>query len=139
MNNLKKPRKIKWNYLWRYVRYLVQRFVLRKDVGRGPFFITNIEEPISLYRKLIEIGFQSNFFAYCEDGEIWNMRRMRYNGAELWQEHVRVFPDEVRAHFEISYDEDADKHIEGSTLQPLSNSTLDELLAVIRPSNSCLS
>ena len=67
-------------------------------------------------------------------------RRLRYNnGAELWQEHVRVFPDEVRAHFEIAYDEDAVRHLNASTLQQLPSSTLDELLAVILPSNSCLS
>jgi len=131
--------KVKWNHLWREVRHLFQRYVLRKEVGRGRFFITNITEPIPLFRKLIELGFQPNYFAYNEQGEIFNMRRLRYNGAELWQEHVRVFPDEVRGHFEITYEEDTAKHYNASTLQQLPSSTLDELLAVIRPSNSCLS
>ena len=128
---LKKVGKIRWNHLWRGVRHLFQRYVLRKEVGRGPFFITNIEEPISLYRKLIELGFQPNYFAYNEAGEIWNMRRLRYNGAELWQEHVRVFPDEVRAHFEITYEEDAIRHFNASTLKHLPGTTQDALLNVL--------
>ena len=136
---LRKVGKIKWNHLWRELRFLVQRYVLRKEVGRGRFFITNIEEPIPLFRKLIELGFQPNYFAYNEQGEIWNMRRLRYYGAELWQEHVRVFPDEVRAHFEITYEEDAVRHLNASTLQQLPSVTLDELLTVIHPTNSCLS
>lgn len=135
----KKVEKIKWNHLWREVRYLFQRYVLRKEIGRGPYFITYTEDPISLRRKLILIGFQPNYFAYNEPGEIWNMRRLRYNGAELWQEHVRVFPDLVSGHFEISYEEDAIRHFDASTLTQLSSSTLDELLIVIHPSKSCLS
>ena len=135
---LGKAGKIKWNHLWRELRFMVQRYVLRKEVDRGPFFIINIEEPIPLFRKLIELGFQPNYFAYNEDGEIWNIRRLRYYGAELWQEHVRIFPDEVRGHFEIAYEADAVRHFNASTLQQLPSSTLDELLTVIHRSNSCL-
>jgi hypothetical protein len=86
-----------------------------------------IPNPDTVFRKLIEIGFQPNYFAYHDKDEIYNVRRLNYNAKELWQEHVRVFPDEIRGHYEISYEEDARRHVNGETLRPLSDEVLKEL------------
>jgi hypothetical protein len=135
MKKMKNVPKIRWNHLWRRVRFLVQKYVLHKQIEREPFHIANILDPITLFQRLIELGFQPNYFAFCDQDEIFNLRRLRYNGLELWQEHVRVFPDELCGHFEIAYEEDAIRHFNGSTLSRLSDSTVDELLTVITPAS----
>jgi len=118
---------VKFNHFWRRIRSLFQRYVLRKKIGRQPFPIMPVSNPDTFFRGLIEIGFQPNYFAYYDKGEIYNVRRLNYNDNELWQEHIRIFPDEIRGHYEISYEEDARKHISGETLRPLSDETLKEL------------
>ena len=111
---------IKWNYVWRHLRELTQR-LLGKKIGRGRFHIIDYKVGASIpYHRLIEMGFQPNYFAYYEKGEIYNLRRLEFKGVELWQEHIRIFPDEIRGHFEISYEEDTQRHISGETIRPLS-------------------
>ena len=118
---------VKFNHFWRRIRSLFQRYILWKEVGRQPFPIMPISNPDTVFSKLIEIGYQPNYFAYHDKDEIYNLRRLNYNNDELWQEHVRVFPDEIRGHYEISYEEDAGRHINGETLIPLSEEILKEL------------
>ena len=118
---------LKWNHFWRRVRYFFQRYILRREAGRQPFPIMSISNPDTVFKKLIEKTFQPNYFAYHDKDEIYNVRRLKYNSNELWQEHIRVFPDEIRGHFEISYEEDTGRHITGETLKPLPEGTLKEL------------
>ena len=110
---------IKWNYIWRHLRELTQK-LMGKNIGRGRFLITpyNISSPP--YRMLTDLGFQPNYFAYYEKGELFNLRRLKWVKSRLWQEHVRIFPNEIRGHFEISYEEDTQRHISGETIKPLS-------------------
>jgi hypothetical protein len=52
----------------------------------------------------------------------------------LYQEHVRIFPDELRAHFEIAYDYglgDAIEHVRGTTITEVAPTTVQELLDCI--------
>ena len=108
--------KIKFNLWWGHLRHLFQKYVLKKHLGRQPYFIANIFNPNEAFKKLILIGFQPNYFAFHDKGEIYNLRRLKYNGDELWQEHVRVFPVEIRGHWEITYEADAVLHYKGSTV-----------------------
>ena len=118
---------VKFNHFWRRIRSLFQRYILRREAVRQPFPIMPISNPDTVFSKLIEMGFQPNYFAYHDKDEIYNVRRLNYNNDELWQEHVRIFPDEIRGHYEISYEEDARRHISGETLRPLSDEVLKEL------------
>ena len=112
--------KIRWNYVWRYVRELVQT-AMGKKIGKGRFNIINYNVGASIpYHRLIAMGFQPNYFAYYEKGELFNLRRLQFKERELWQEHIRIFEDEIRGHFEISYEEDTQRHISGETIKPLS-------------------
>ena len=88
----------------------------------------NISNPHAIYKALIEIGFQPNYFAFHDKGELYNIRRLKYNSDnELWQEHVRIFPDEIRGHWEITYEEDAVKHYKGTTVGILPKEVLEEV------------
>ena len=120
--------KIRFNYIWRHVRSLFQTYILRKEISRQPFFIAGISNPHAIYKALTTTGFQPNYFAFHDKGEIYNLRRLKYNSNnELWQEHVRVFLDEIRGHWEITYEEDAIKHYKGATVTSLHTSTLEEI------------
>ena len=116
---------IKFNYIWRHLRELTQK-LMGKNIGRGRFFIctdegVELENRDYVFAPLIKLGFQPNYFAYYEKGEIYNLRRLKLIGVELWQEHIRIFQDEIRGHFEISYEEDTQRHISGETIKPLSS------------------
>ena len=123
--------KIRFNYIWRHVRSLFQTYILHKEIGRQHFFIDNISNTHAIYKDLITIGFQPNYFAFHDKGEIYNLRRLKYNNNELWQEHVRIFPNEIRGHWEITYEEDAIKHYKGTTVGVLSDDVLEEIERII--------
>lgn len=108
--------KIKFNLWWGHLRHLFQKYVLRKHIDRQPYFIANIFNPNEVFKKLISIGFQPNYFAFHDKGELYNLRRLKHYGDELWQEHVRVFPGEIRGHWEITYEADAVLHYKGHTV-----------------------
>ena len=117
---------IKWNYIWRHLRELTQK-LMGKEIGRGRFLITSLTtennvyyQPRYILKLLTNLGFQPNYFGYFEKGEIYNLRRLKVIGSGLWQEHIRIFPDEIRGHFEVSYEEDTQLHISGETIKPLS-------------------
>ena len=116
-----KRRMIKWNYIWRHLRELTQRLMGRKP-SRQPFLITAHDKYVRyFFERLIELGFSPNYFAYYDKDEIYNLRRLKFKEGELWQEHIRIFQDEIRGHFEISYEEDTQRHISGETIKPLSS------------------
>ena len=123
--------KIKFNLWWRHLRHLFQKYILRKHIDRQPYFIANIFNPSEVFKKLISIGFQPNYFAFHDKGEIYNLRRLKYNGGELWQEHVRVFPSEIRGHWEITYEADAVLHYKGSTVIHLPSEIQKEIIGCI--------
>ena len=109
--------KIKFNLWWGHLRHLFQKYVLKKhDIDRQPYFIAKIFNPNGVFKKLILIGFQPNYFAFHDKGEIYNLRRLKHYGDELWQEHVRVFSNEIRGHWEITYEADAVLHYKGGTV-----------------------
>lgn len=71
----------------------------------------NVEE---VEKRLIDIGYQPNYFSFGDEGQITSMRKMFiYN--TLWlQWHVRIHKDgEIRGHEEFSYEEDAVRHKNG--------------------------
>ena len=126
--------KIKFNLWWGHLRFFFQKYVLRKYLSRQPYFIANIFNPDEVFKKLILIGFQPNYFAFHDKGEIYNLRRLKYNGDELWQEHVRVFPSEVRGHWEITYEADAVLHYKGSTVIHLPSEIQKEIVECVAQS-----
>jgi len=113
--------RLRWNHLWRFVRWAFQTFILRKNIARQRYHIAPLEnaDPEAVFRELVLLGYQPNYFAYCDPGELYNLRRLRFRDGELWQDHVRVFPDEVRGHSEISYEEDAALHARATTVEAL--------------------
>jgi hypothetical protein len=105
--------------------------VYRNPAQRQRYHISFLNAPRVLHLRLIEHGFQPNYFALVDQGEMFNLRRLVFRGAEVWQEHVRIFPDELRAHFEIAYDYelgDAIEHVRGTTIQEVLLNTKLELL-----------
>lgn len=126
--------KIKFNLWWGHFRFFFQKYVLRKHLNRQRFFIANIFNPSEVFKKLILIDFQPNYFAFHDKGEIYNLRRLKYNGSELWQEHVRVFPSEIRGHWEITYEADAVLHYKGHTVIHLPTEIQKEIAECIRQS-----
>ena len=113
--------RLQWNHLWRLVRWAFQTFILRKNIARQRYHIAALEnaDPHAVFRELVLLGYQPNYFAFCDPGELYNLRRLRFRDGELWQDHVRVFPDEVRGHSEISYEEDAALHAQATTIEAL--------------------
>ncbi|MGC9445216.1 MAG: hypothetical protein ACP5E9_09875 [Candidatus Methanospirareceae archaeon] len=103
------------------MRWAFQSFILRRYIGRQRYHIAELEDvdPEAVFRELVLLGYQPNYFAYCDPGELYNLRRLRFRHGKLWQDHVRVFPDEVRGHSEISYEEDAARHARATTIEAL--------------------
>ena len=106
--------KIQFYYLWNNI---VRKFFPFK--GRQEFVLTKIN-PRILSReefaiKLITIGYQFNYFSYEDKDEIMNLRKLYISPHhQIRQYHIRLYNDgEVRAHDEISYEEDAVAHIDG--------------------------
>ena len=113
--------RLRWNHLWRLVRWAFQTFILRKNIARQRYHIAPLEnaDPEAVFRELVLLGYQPNYFAFCDPGELYNLRRLRFRDGELWQDHVRIFADEVRGHAEISYEEDAALHAQATTVEAL--------------------
>jgi len=114
--------RLRWNHLWRYVRWAFQTVILRKHIARQRYHIAPLENADleeAVFQELVVLGYQPNYFAYCDHGERYNLRRLRFSNGKLWQDHVRVFPDEVRGHSEISYEEDAALHARATTVEAL--------------------
>lgn len=123
----------------RRFKYLFQKYILRRKPGRQRFFIIKIEPEMvdTVYDELLKRGFQPNYFSYYDSGEVCNVRRLAKNRQlflehkEGFQEHVRVFPNEIRGHYEIKYEEDAKRHLDGSTVTSLSRGTNQEIKQIV--------
>jgi len=116
---------------WFLLRVFVQRYILRQSIARQQFHIADVINPRLLHWQLLMHGFQPNYFALADQGELYNLRRLVPCAGKLYQEHVRIFPDELRGHLEIAYDYglgDAIEHVRGTTIVELSPSTVQELL-----------
>ena len=116
--------------LWQLVRLFVQHHFFRQTATRQRYHIADVRAPRVLLTELIDLGFQPNYFALVDQGELSNLRRLIYFAGKLYQEHVRIFPDELRGHLEIAYDYglgDAIEHVKGTTIQELSDNTILEL------------
>jgi hypothetical protein len=123
--------KLTFMFLWQRVRLLVQRILYRTGpLARQPYLIGELKgtDPEAVFRILIDSGFQPNYFSLADEGELYNLRSLSFREyGQLWQEHVRIFPDEVRAHAEIAYDlglGDAVEHMKGTTVRPVHRYTL---------------
>jgi len=117
--------------LWHLLRIFVQRHIYRQTIPRQRYHIADTTSPRVLHMRLLERGFQPNYFALVDQGELYNLRRLIQWAGKLYQEHLRIFPDELRGHLEIAYDYelgDAIEHVKGTTIQQLSPSTVQELL-----------
>ncbi len=106
--------KIQFYYLW---NNLVRKFFPFK--GRQEFILTKIDPRIlskeEFAIRLINIGYQFNYFSFEDKDETMNLRKLYISpNYKIRQYHIRLYNDgEVRAHDEISYEEDAVAHIDG--------------------------
>jgi len=111
----KLDKRLLWYVLMRTGRWVITRKVLMIGSHRSAYLVEPFDSSKMNFRKLrhflICAGFQENYVAMCEPGEIYNMRAVYEdeNGEER-QVHVRVFDDELRAHDEYSYEYDFYKH-----------------------------
>ena len=116
-------------FLWHRLRLLVQRILYRTGpLARQPYLIDELKgsDPEAVFRLLLDAGFQPNYFSLADEGELYNLRQLSFEKGRLWQDHVRIFLDEVRAHAEIAYDiglGDAFEHLEGTTIRPVNGIT----------------
>lgn len=91
----------------------------------------------TVYDELLKRGFQPNYFSYYDSGSLFNLRRLAKNrqlflkDGKRYQEHIRCFSDEIRGHYEITYEEDAPLHLNGNTVKPLSRGTNQEVKQII--------
>jgi hypothetical protein len=105
--------------LFQQLRMVVQHYIYRNPAQRQRYHIADVTAPRVLFAELIDLGFQPNFFAIVDQGELYNLRRLIHWAGKLYQEHVRIFPDELRGHLEIAYDfqlGDAIEHVKGTTI-----------------------
>jgi hypothetical protein len=119
---------------WFLLRLFVQRYVLCQSIARQQYHVADVTNPRLLHWQLLMHGFQPNYFALVDQGELYNLRRLVCWSGKLYQEHVRIFPDELRAHFEIAYDYglgDAIEHVRGTTITEVAPTTVQELLDCI--------
>lgn len=83
---------------------------------RQPFPVgfTKLEQD-DIFMKLLSLGYQWDYLAYHDEGEIISMRRL-YNER---QTHVRVYRDgEIRMHDEINYEFDPIQHLKDFPVIP---------------------
>jgi len=120
---------LKFHYLWRKLKSFVPW--IQVPVSRFFMFRTKITAD-QFERALIEAGYQYNYFSYDEQGQISNLRKLKIFNGTIMQVHVRLFDDgAVTAHYEVSYEEDAMKHLDGSTVVYPDKADIKELEAVI--------
>jgi len=117
--------KIKMWQLWK--RYVLNAFKSeREEYHLGWMHLDRTESDlkwmpteqniIDVEAKLINIGFQPNYFSFGDKGQVTSMRRMYVDVDGYWrQHHIRIHEDgEVRGHDELSYEESAIDHVKGN-------------------------
>jgi len=121
--------KVKMWQLWK--KYVLNAFKSgRESYPLGWVKVTTVDE---IESKLLNIGFQPNYFSFGDEGQITSMRRMYVDNDGYWrQEHVRVHQDgEVRGHDELSYEESAIGHVKGEEVKEINvNSHMGILLVL---------
>lgn len=102
---------------------------LKMSTNRQPFqvgFINTdkINEDI-LFEKLISVGYQWDYFAYHDEGEIISMRKLYENR----QIHVRIFKDEeITMHDELNYEFDPIGHLKIKAIMPAPEAVKEVLI-----------
>ena len=113
-----KNNKIRFDYLWRMIKNKIP-FV---NVSISKYYLGKTDLNIDEFEKrLIEKGYQYNYFSYTEKGQVSNMRKLYINIVngieEIRQIHIRLFNDNnIYVHDELAYEHDAIGHIKAKTL-----------------------
>ncbi len=93
---------------------------------RQNFLKGAISHPVTdwIFEQLIALGYQWDYFAYHDDGEIISMRKL-YGNRQI---HVRVFDDgEIRIHDELNYEFEPIKHMQ----EPEAEADVEEVNKVL--------
>lgn len=107
--------------------------------GRQKFVLTNVD-PLTLpkeefEKRLIKLGYQLNYLSYLDEGEIVNLRKLYISAEPLYkirQFHIRYYNNgEIRAHDELSYEEDAIAHLDGISISEIPKEEKDLLIRSI--------
>ncbi len=87
---------------------------------REPYYIgkTQLHDVDTIESKLIDIGYQPDYFSFEDKGQMTSMRIIYILDFKWRQVHVRVFDDwSVTIHDELTYEEDVDGHINGVSVR----------------------
>ncbi len=125
--------KIQFHYVW---NNLVRKLFPFK--GRQNFVLTKID-PRTLskeefVKRLIGLGYQFNYFSYQDKDEITNLRKLYISPEpyKIRQFHIRYYNDgEIRAHDELSYEEDAIAHVDGVSMSEIPTTERELLIKCI--------
>jgi len=105
--------------------------------GRQDYVLTKVD-PETLHEddfamKLITIGYQFNYFSFQDKDEVMNLRKLYISPQyQIRQYHVRLYSDgEIRAHDELSYEEDAVGHVDSVSMGQISTVEKDKIIQVI--------
>ena len=130
--------KIQFYYMW---NNLVRKLFPFK--GRQDFVLTKID-PRTLFKeefakRLINIGYQFNYFSYQDKDEITNLRKLYISSEieyKIRQFHIRYYSDgEVKTHDELSYEEDAIAHIDGVSMSEIPKEEKELLITCLKKWN----
>lgn len=129
-----KNNRIRFDYLWRMIKNkipFVNVPVSRYYLGRTDLNIDEFE------KRLIEKGYQYNYFSYTEKGQVSNMRKLYINIVngidEIRQVHVRLFNNNnIYVHDELAYEHDAIGHIKAKTLQRPNINDEHEIVRILK-------
>lgn len=126
--------KIRFDYLWRYLKNKIP-FV---NVSISKYYLGKTDLNIDDFEKrLIEKGYQYNYFSYTEKGQVSNMRKLYINIVngieEIRQVHIRLFSDNsIYVHDELAYEHDAIGHIKAKTLQRPNINDEHEIVRILK-------
>lgn len=129
-----KNNKIRFDYLWRMIKNKIP-FV---NVPISKYYLGKTDLNIDEFEKrLIEKGYQYNYFSYTEKGQVSNMRKLYINIVngieEIRQVHVRLFNDNnIYVHDELAYEHDAIGHIKAKTLQRPNINDEHEIVRILK-------
>jgi len=133
--------KIKFFQLWK--KYVLNAFKHEREgwhIGKLTAAIRESNEHLYLTitldeieGRLIDDDWQPNYFSFSDEGQITSMRKMfRDNEGYWWQDHIRVHDDgEVRGHREVSYEEDALGHLQGTKAIELPPSEQKRIMQIL--------
>ena len=129
-----KNNKIRFDYLWRMIKNKIP-FV---NVPISKYYLGKTDLNIDEFEKrLIEKGYQYNYFSYTEKGQVSNMRKLYINIVngieEIRQVHIRLFNDNnIYVHDELAYEHDAIGHIKAKTLQRPNINDEHEIVRILK-------